>query len=296
MPAEVRAYLRHLKRRNYSAVTIDGQTKALERFILFLRRRRVRRTQDVTEGIIESYLAELEHEGLKRSSIGKYLIDVQKLYGYMEKQGLLFENPAEDIRLLDKPRLLPDAITVEEVHALLNQPDTSDAIGFRDRAMLEMLYATGARRDEMVNMTIPDLNLGEELVRVTGKGSKQRFVPLGRHATQWTEQYLHVSRPKLLGKGKPPTDVLWMNAKHTPLQGEALGAVVRKYGRQTGVMRPITTHTLRRTCATHLLMNGAHPVAVAEMLGHADLRSLGHYLRVTIAELQEMHRRSKPGL
>jgi integrase/recombinase XerD len=177
--------------------------------------------------------------------------------------------------------------------ALLRQPDISTPLGVRDRAFIEVAYSTGARRAELTGLTIHDLNLDAGLLRLMGKGRKERMVPLGRQAVQWLHTYLSDIRPRL-ARGRLDEDWLWLGQEGKPIQAAGLRMMLRVHSIRAG-LKPVSVHALRRACVTHMLRNGAHPVQIQTLLGHADLTSLSQYLRLTIRDIRKMHAASKVG-
>ena len=160
---------------------------------------------------------------------------------------------------------------------------------------MEVLYATGVRRSELIGMKVFDLDLDRETVRVVGKNSKERIVPLGKQATQCLRIYLRDIRPKFQPKLSRHSEELWLGRYQRPLCDASVNILVRKHTKAVGLKKTVDVHTFRRSCATHLLQGGAHPVAVAQLLGHADLTSLSHYLRTTVSDLKRAHAQTKPG-
>jgi integrase/recombinase XerD len=165
-------------------------------------------------------------------------------------------------------------------------------VGVRDRAILETAYATALRRQELASLRITDVDLLQRTIRVVGKGSQERVVPLTKEATTWLRCYLDSSRGMLWGK--QTTDALWLNRRGRPLAGYSLAIMIQKRTRACGLPE-VTPHTLRRACATHMLSNGAHPADLQQLLGHSSLKHLSQYLRLGFRELQTTHAKSRPG-
>jgi integrase/recombinase XerD len=178
--------------------------------------------------------------------------------------------------------------------ALLSQPDISRPTGIRDRAVLEVFYSTGARLEELCGMNVHDADLKQGRIRITGKGNKERAVPMGRQAVYWTERYLKDVRPGFLRK-RPDEPALWLGVAGKRINPLIVERFIRRYGEKAGIKHPVTPHTLRRACATHMLRGGAHPVQIQMLLGHASLRILSRYLKVTITDMMKTHARGKPG-
>ena len=227
----------------------------------------------------------------------QHLAALANFYCYLRQADYLPHDPTRDVEYARAPQRLPKAVlTVPEVKKLLQAPDVNTVLGYRDRTILEMLYTTGARRQELLNLTLDDLDLDGGLIMIRqGKGGKDRVVPIGKIATKFLETYLNGIRPELMRYAADP------NCKQlfTSLRGKVLGknslaAVVEKYARKAGIKTPVSPHTFRHTCATHMIRNRAGIRHVQEMLGHANLSSTEKYIRLTITDLKEAHSRFHP--
>ncbi len=285
----------HMADINLSASTITGRCNGLKVFTYFLVAEGEKRIQDVDRSTVEKYRQSLVKKGLKESTVDGYFRSVKALYGYLEKHGMIFENPFQKIVMHRPKMVMQDILTPDEVNRFLAVIDSADAIGLRNRAMIETLYATGVRREELLSLTIFDADTDNETLRVMGKGSKERVLPMGRHASKYIELYLKYGRRKILRDDIPDDENLlfvssWANRKPA-LDCHFFRPVCEK----AKIRKHVTCHTFRRTCATHMLQNGAHPLMVAEMLGHSSLKTLRQYLKINITELQETHSKLKPG-
>lgn len=228
--------------------------------------------------------------GTQRARLGY----VQRFFVWLFRSGTLTVDPAADLELPRRqPRLLPRALSLEEVRALLAIPDISDALGMRDRAMLEVLYCTGIRRRELVMIDIPDVNLtlGTLLVR-HGKGNKERRVPLGRRASGWISRYLTDSRPLLSTSDEEPA--LFLTGYGGRFNAAALGNHVRQLMNRACIGSTGSCHLLRHSCATHMLEGGADIRVIQQLLGHARLDTTAIYADVSILHLREVHARTHP--
>jgi len=292
----IEAFLASLKARKYSPATLESRRGALQRFTSFLAENDVRRFQDVTRDVYAGYRRSLLQAALSQHTVENYLAAVRMLFDYLDRQSRVFENPTrfEAIRRTKPP--LPKVIPVEDVRKLLAAPDCSRPVGLRDRAILEVLYGTGVRMAELLGMATFDVDADRQTVRVMGKGSKERVLPTGKHATRYLRQYLATVRPHLLRKrNDPDTTALWLTFVGKPATKWMVQQVIERHAQAAQVAAHVNCHALRRSCATHMLQNGAQPMTVAAMLGHADLTTLSHYLRVTVTDLHAMHRNAKPG-
>ena len=287
-------FLQGMKSRNYSRTTIKTYTGPLKKFILFLAERQVVRVQDVTAADLEKYRLLLVERNYSDPTRELYLRCVRDFFRHLEKTQRIFINPAEDIVIHRPGRKLQPVPTEEEVSRLLAQPDVTTPEGIRDRAYLETFYSTGVRLEELTGLRLYDPLVKQGRLRVFGKGRKERVVPLGRQACFWLRKYVKDVRPQL--QKNPDEPALWLGVRGgRPLHRFQIQHDIKRYAEQAGTATHITAHSLRRACATHMLRNGAHPVQIQMLLGHATLHNLSQYLRVTITDMTKMHRRSKPG-
>lgn len=292
--APIREYLAWARSRKYSEATLRQYDYALRSFAEHLSAGALARLQDVTRQTVEDYHRRLLDKGLSLGSRENLMRALRQFFRWLEKTGRLFADPTAGVRM---PQRTPGLLIVpseEEMRKLLAQPDLTRPIGIRDRALLEVAYGCGLRRSELGGLTLFDPDLEQGRLRVLGKGQKERIVPLGRQAVHWLRQYLKHGRPKLL-KERLEEEALWISEKRRRLGGMAIRQQVRYYVARAGIRTPMNLHSLRKACATHMLRNGAHPVQIQMLLGHADLRHLSQYLSVTIRDMQQTHNRSKPG-
>jgi len=244
---------------------------------------------------LEAYRFALVEHDYSDSSIESALRAASLFFRFLEERGHLFENPARKLKIPKAPVIMGTVLTDKEVRQLLAAPDLTHRRGLRDRAILEVIYSTGMRRAEVAGLTLFDVQLDQATVKVTGKGRKQRLLPLGKHAVKYVRLYIKESRPKYLPKFSPAPDALWLDRHQQAISPQGITLLIGRHGKACGVEKSIDAHTLRRTCATQMLRGGAHPVAVAQMLGHSGLRSLSHYLRTTITDLLKSHAQTNPG-
>lgn len=287
-------YLTHLAALKYSPKSIDSYKHGLVRFVAFLEEQNITRPQDVTLDHLAAFRLELTDKGRSVHTIGLYLRSVRKLFAFLEETGQVFINPAHGLVLPKSKAHIRPVPTEDDMNALLSTPDTSAPRGIRDRALLETFYSTGVRLEELVNMNISDLDIKQGRVKVTGKGNKQRVVPMGRQAVFWTDKYLKDVRPGLV-KNRLDEHALWIGMKGRKINPQTIERLVKAYGQQAGLSCPITPHALRRACATHMLANGAHPVQIQLLLGHSTMSALSHYLKITVTDMKNMHRKARPG-
>ncbi len=245
-----------------------------------------------TRADLLAYLAERSARGASRRSTARLLSALRRFFRYLLREGVVTIDPTSDI---DAPRLgrpLPKSLTETEVEALLESPDTSIALGLRDRAMLETLYATGLRVSELVSLGMAELNLGSGVVRVIGKGGRERLVPLGEEALRWLQEYLARARAEILA-GRA-SHALFPTGRGGAMTRQAFWQNLRRHARKAGIRRPLSPHTLRHAFATHLLNHGADLRVVQMLLGHADLSTTQIYTQVARERLKTLHARHHP--
>ena len=290
----VEAYLATLKRRRYSVKSVQTYRYALGNFVSFLAASGLDDVQDVDADTLEAYRLHLVERGLASASLELFMRSVRLWFNWLEETGQLFLNPCRSMIVPKPGRKLFPVPSEEDIRKLLAQPNVATEKGLRDRALIEVAYASGARREELVRMTIFDPDVKAQTVRIQGKGSKERVVPLGRHAAHWLKQYLDHARPKLLA-GRIDQEALWLGNSGAPQGGASMNLQVKTYARAAGTSVPVTLHALRRACATHMLQHGAHPVQIQMLLGHAGMRHLSQYLRLSISDIKAMHEKTRPG-
>lgn len=288
-------YLGELKARKYSPQSIKKRRDNLRKFLLYLEGVGIERLQDVSLQTFEAFrlcLVDHEYSGPVIESDQRA---VKLFFEFLETRGDIFENPALYMKIRKAPVNLGTVMSEREVNKLLSMPDTSTPWGLRDRAILEVLYSTGIRRGECHALSLHDVDLDRATIRVQGKNRKQRLLPIGKQAVKFLRLYIRDARPRLLPKIAAAPDALWLDRCRKRMGQNPIRHMVHTMAEAAGIKKTIDAHCMRRTCATHLLRNGAHPVVVAELLGHADLTSLAHYLRTTITDLKAAHGKSKPG-
>jgi site-specific recombinase XerD len=285
-------FLNAMTAQNYSPASVVHYRMTLKPLLNFLTERGRTRAQDVTVEDLEAYRLKQVERGLAFKSLHLFLRVVPQFFGCLEAGQVLFTNPAADFKVPRLPYRFVPVPDEDEIKRLLEQPDVSTPVGLRDRALLETAYSTGARREELANLTLERLNLARRTARLYGKGSKERLVPLGKHATHWLSRYLKEARPQLL-QGRAEETAVWIGYFGRRLLSKDLGKRIIHVA-QTANLK-ISPHTLRRACATHMLRHGAHPMLIQELLGHTSGHSLKHYLRLNLDDLKKTINRSNPG-
>lgn len=233
------------------------------------------------------YLQQRVEEGAKPRSSARLLSSIRRFYRYLVRERLVSEDPSSRIDAPKLGRSLPKSLTEEEVEALLGAPDTSNLLGMRDRAMLEVLYASGLRVSELVGLVLPQLNLQQGLVKVIGKGNKERLVPLGEEALSWLERYVRETRGLLLGAVQ--SDVLFPSRRGSAMTRQAFWQLIKRYALLAGISKSLSPHTLRHAFATHLLNHGADLRVVQLLLGHSSLSTTQIYTHVARERLKNLH-------
>lgn len=242
--------------------------------------------------VILNHLAWRLEQGYKARSTARLLSGLRGFYRYLLREGLIAEDPTLQVELPQIGRPLPKSLSEADVEALLAAPDIDEPIGLRDRAMLEVLYACGLRVTELVSLTLEQVNLRQGVLRVFGKGSKERLVPLGEEAMAWIERYLRDSRVFLLD-GKP-SDVLFPSLRGEQMTRQTFWHRIKHQAQIAGIGKPLSPHTLRHAFATHLLNHGADLRVVQMLLGHSDLSTTQIYTHIARQRLQELHAQHHP--
>ncbi len=247
---------------------------------------------DVSIEDVQKHLIDLQRRGLAVSSIARHLAAIKVFLRHLFAERVLRRDVSSLIECSKRWRNIPNAVRYEQVESLLGAPEPSEEFYLRDRALLELLYATGMRVSEIVDLTLDQLNLKLGYVRCIGKGRKERIIPVGRCAIDAVEEYLEILRPRLMGERH--TDALFLSRTGRPLDRTNMWRLVRKYAILAGVDNPLSPHTLRHCFATHLLSGGADLRVVQELLGHADLTTTQVYTHVDEAQLKRVHREFHP--
>ena len=270
--------------------TIQAYSRDLVRFIQYLERLSLNPVRISRNGL-RDYLGSLADD-LSKRSLARNISALKTFFRFLVSEGRMKENPA---RLLETPRIqqkLPDILSPDEVEQLLSQPNITTPLGQRDRAMLELLYATGLRVSELVALRLLDVNLEAGYVKALGKGAKERLVPFGEKALQAVEYYLSHGRLCLLKNGHPPQ--LFLNFRGKPLTRQGFWKIIKNHGRMAGIQKNIKPHGLRHSFASHLLGAGADLRSVQVMLGHADITTTQIYTHVTRERLKALHEACHP--
>jgi integrase/recombinase XerD len=272
--------------------THEAYSRDLTRFALYAQTKGTADPGAATPRLLRDYIYHLKDLGLAPASIRRNVSAVRVYFRFLTGEGYLTSDPSDRLETPKRWRTLPDVLSLDEIDRLLAAPTLDDALVFRDRALLELAYGAGLRVSELIGLTVRDALLDEGVVRVLGKGGKERLVPIGRGAIGAVAVYLRELRPRLergAGQGR-----LLLNANGAPLTRMGAWKILRKYVERAGIAKRVTPHTLRHSFATHLLEGGADLRAVQEMLGHADISTTQLYTHVDREYLRTVHRQYHP--
>ena len=273
--------------------TLDSYRRDLATFAVWLEQQRGLSILQTTHADIQGYLAHLvAAQKAKPSSTGRNISSLKRLFRYLLRQGKISTDPTLQIDTPKLPRNLPKSLTEQDVEQLLNAPDIQTPLGLRDRTMFEVLYATGLRVSELVTLRVAQVSMDMGVVRVMGKGSKERLVPLGEEALDWLRRYLADGRPVLLGR--QISDALFVTARGEGMTRQMFWYLIKKHARTGGLSKPLSPHTLRHAFATHLLNHGADLRVVQMLLGHADISTTQIYTHVARERLKQLHKNHHP--
>ena len=278
-------YLAHLRvERGLSPATLESYSRDLREYLDWLAGQRIALVGDVTEPTVLQHLGALQKRGLSRASQARHLAAVRGFHKFASTEGIAAQDPAEGVGAARGSRPLPDFLGVDEVDRLLSQPDGATAAGARDKSMLELLYASGLRVSELVALPLSAIDAAVGIVRVRGKGGKERIVPVGDRAKEALATYLASARARLLGVRR--SNDLFVTPRGSKMTRQGFWKLLGRYARLAGIVQNVHPHTLRHSFATHLLERGADLRAVQAMLGHADIATTQIYTHVDRARLK----------
>lgn len=291
---QVEDYLRFVQlERGLSNNTVTAYRQDLTEFINFLKQEGF--SSWPTEATdIDAFLARQRDMNKATSSISRIISSLRKFYQWLARQNIQKLNPMIEIDPPKKEYKLPVALTEKEVSLLLDQPDISKKLGLRDRALLETLYATGIRVSELINLKLENIHEDLQLIKVLGKGSKERLIPISDMALLWIKKYEEEVRDPLLLKKGCNSEFLFLNNRGTPLTRQAVWQIIKRYCKMAGIDKDVTPHTLRHTFATHLLENGADLRVVQEILGHSDISTTQIYTNLTQTHILQVYQKAHP--
>ena len=279
--------------RGLSQNTLAAYERDLRSFSAWLGEHTDRGILTACRADLQNYLAWRGRVNLSANSSARFLASVRRFYRYLLREKKIKEDPS---LLVESPilrRQLPNALSEKQVEALLASPNIQTELGLRNRAMLELLYATGLRVSELVEIRLQALSLTQGVIRITGKGNKERLVPMGEVAMDWVQRYMQLARPVLM-EANAVSDALFVTARGSAMTRQAFWYLIKKYAKQAGIQIKISPHTLRHAFATHLLNHGADLRVVQLLLGHSDLSTTQIYTHVAQARLQTLHKKHHP--
>jgi integrase/recombinase XerD len=286
-------FLDHIRlERGLSDNSVEAYERDLVRYLALLGARQLTAIDEVSARDVSEFIRTLDDLGLAPSSVARNLTAVRVFHKFLVSEAICQENPTENQRPPKVGRKLPEVLSIEEMNTLLAQPDVETALGVRDRALLEMMYGVGLRVSEAIDLQPAQLVFEIDVVRVFGKGSKERLVPVGGQAKAWVNRYAAEGRPVLAKPGSPQN--VFLNFRGGRLSRMGVHKILRKYVLAAGIGKTVSPHTMRHSFATHLLEGGADLRAVQEMLGHADISTTQIYTHIDREYLKEVHRSFHP--
>jgi integrase/recombinase XerD len=291
---EIRQYFDFLRlEKGLTPHSIHSYQFDLTKYRVFLGSRSIETACSVTDAHLSEFLKTLSDKRLSPRTVARILSAVRGFHRFLVGEGIHDDDPTENIDLPKRAKHLPGVLSIAEIESILKQPDIREQLGRRDRAILEVLYATGVRVSELTNLKQSDLMFESDLILVFGKGSKERLVPIGSSAVEWVKRYQKEVRIHLIRSGKS-LDVLFLNYRGGKLSRAGIRDMIVKYARMAGIKKEVHPHTFRHSFATHLLEGGADLRAVQEMLGHADISTTQIYTHIDREYLKEVHRTFHP--
>lgn len=290
----LKEYLSILKlEKNLSENTIQSYRNDLSSFIKFLEGYNISDPSEIKQKHLSDFFKSLKDIGLSSRSASRYHSALKGFFKYLYINKYIKKSPIDKISAPKLSKYLPSVLNVNEIDLILSKPDIDDKLGLRDKAVLELLYACGLRVSELINLKISNLFFSEEVIRVFGKGSKERIVPIGSSAVKWINKYLIRSRI-ILEKKMKSENYLFLNSRGTKLSRMGIWKIVEKYVKETNIKKEVHPHTFRHSFATHLLEGGADLRAVQEMLGHSDISTTQIYTHIDRDYIKQMHRDFHP--
>ena len=287
-------YLAYLKlEKNLSEQSVLAYASDLNKFLKFIEDKKHHDLNTITPKLLSEYFEIMRDLGISSSTTARYLSSVKGFFKYLSSQEYIEKNPAEILSTRITERKLPTVLSFSEIEKILQSPNTDEKLGLRDKAILELFYSSGLRVSELINLKLSDLYFSDEVIRVLGKGSKQRIVPIGGSAVRWIEEYIKTVR-LLLEKKMKSENIIFLNNRGTKLSRMGIWKIVDKYVKLAEIEKEFHPHTFRHSFATHLLEGGADLRAVQEMLGHADISTTQIYTHIDRDFIKQMHKDFHP--
>jgi integrase/recombinase XerD len=290
----LKEYLSVLKlEKNLSENTIDSYRTDISSLLRYLEEFQIDDLSKINYENLIAFFKELKNAGLNSRSAARYYSSLKGFFNYLAANKYIVTSPLEKVPTPKLAKNLPPVLSINEVNAILSMPDKENKLGLRDKAVLETFYACGIRVSELINLKLSDLFLPEEVIRVLGKGAKERLVPIGSSAIEWVNTYLKQSR-LLLEKKNKSGNFLFLNNHGTKLSRMGIWKIVNRYVVEAGIQKEVHPHTFRHSFATHLLEGGADLRAVQEMLGHADISTTQIYTHIDREYIKQVHKDFHP--
>lgn len=293
METIIEEYLKFIQiEKGLSENTIGAYRRDLKKYQIYMQENKIAHIDFIDRQTIQECLGHLIDQGASAKSIARFISTIRSFHQFALREKYAAKDPTVLIETPKYEKKLPDVLDVEEVIQLLETPDLNKNNGYRDRTILELLYATGMRVTELIQIKIDDVNLIMGFVKVFGKGNKERIIPLGDTVIEYLDTYINSVRPQLLKK--TVTNVLFLNMHGRPLTRQGIWKLIKQYGLKANINKTLTPHTLRHSFATHLLENGADLRAVQEMLGHSDISTTQLYTHVSKTQIRQMYNQFHP--
>ncbi|MBG9988146.1 site-specific tyrosine recombinase XerD [Aerococcaceae bacterium DSM 111176] len=274
--------------------TLQNYRLDLIKFSEFLETENVEQINNITQQHIQLFLAQLREKGYASSTTNRMLSSLRQFFNHLLREEIIDQSPMTLIDSPKKQKHLPDTLSVEQVDAIIDAVDINTNHGLRDRAIFELMYATGLRVSELTSLKLDELHLSLGFIQTIGKGNKERIIPLGEEANHWIERYLEEVRFQFNAKSKKPTNAVFLTQRGDAFTRQGIWKNLKKYVQLANISTNVTPHTLRHSFATHLLENGADLRMVQELLGHSDISTTQIYTHISKYRLQEVYRKAHP--
>ncbi len=281
--------------RGFAGLTIRFYIRDLKEFLKYISDKKIKKgnIEKILPSIIREYLASI-FKGRKKSTVGRKLASLRTFFQFLEREGAVERDPTEGLSFPKVPKSLPKFLNQDEAKVLVESPEESRTLAVRDRAMLELLYSSGLRVSELTGLNIQDIDMENDLLRVKGKGGKERVVPFGEKAKEALHKYLDKRKELLSGRGLIDTGALFLNYRGERLTARSVGRIIKRYRAKSGLSKEVSPHVLRHSFATHLLEGGADLRVIQELLGHSSLSTTQRYTHISVDRLMEVYKRSHP--
>jgi len=290
----LKEYLTLLKvEKNLSSNSISSYKSDLTKLFIFFGKENINDFNNVTYNNLTKFFEVQRSEGINSTSASRYSSSIKGFFSFLLQQGYIEKNPASKLTSTRRTRNLPSVLSFDEIEKILEKPNIKNNLGLRDKSILELLYSSGLRVSELLNLKVSDLFFADDVIRVLGKGSKQRIVPIGSSGVKWTTEYLTKVRP-LLQKRMKSANIVFLNSKGSKLSRMAIWKIVKKYCIEAKIEKEVHPHTFRHSFATHLLEGGADLRAVQEMLGHSDISTTQIYTHIDREYVKQIHKDFHP--